>query len=157
MRIVPASLVHVGPLALKMRAQDRRECEALGRTPKDALRWGLRTSLYALTATTDGGEPMAMFGVVTVSSLGGVARPWFLGTDRVFMHTRDLLCIGSRIISWWRSEYQCMENIVSTENVKAIRLLQHWGFVVGGKEEVYRGVAFVPFHLPAIQAQAIAA
>lgn len=151
MRIVPARLTHVGPLATKMREEDRRECLALGRTPKEALRMGLKLSLYAMTAIEDSGEVTAMFGLNIVSAIEGRACPWFLGTDRVFMHGRDLLCTGGRILSWWRSEYPYLENLVSVENVRAIRLLRRWGFSVGGREEVHRGVAFVPFR-SAIQA-----
>ena len=151
MRIIPARLTHVGPLALNMRQADQRESRALGRTPKEALRMGIRMSLYSLSAIDDEGKPMAMFGVVAVSMLSGVGRPWFLGTDRVFMHPRELLCTGKRIIAWWQSEFPHLENIVSADNVMAIRLLKRWGFEVGTEEEVHQGVAFVPFHL-AIQA-----
>lgn len=137
-----------------MREADHIECKALGRSPKDALRLGLRTGLHVLTAVEDDGTPVAMFGLFVVSSLGGEARPWFLGTDLVFDHPRELLTIGRMVLDWWRAEFPVLENIVAVENVKAIRLLHHWGAVVGGKEEAHKGVIFVPFHFPAIQAHA---
>lgn len=136
-----------------MREADRRECWALGRTPKEALRIGLRTGLHAMTAIEDSGQPAAMWGLHVTSLVGGEATPWFLGTDRVFMHPRELLRIGSRIVAWWRSEYPYMRNIVSVENDRAIRLLRHWGAEIGETRELHRGVAFVPFAFPpAIQA-----
>jgi hypothetical protein len=135
-----------------MREADRIECQALGRTPKEALRLGLRMSLYTLSAIEDDGGVTAMFGLTAVSVLDGAARPWFLGTDRVFMHPRELLCTGRKILSWWKSEFPSLENIVAVNNHAAIRLLMHWGAVVGGEEEVHGGVRFVPFHFPAIQA-----
>jgi hypothetical protein len=154
-RIVPAKITHVGPLATKMREADRIECKALGRTPKEALRLGLRMSLYSLSAIEDDGAVTAMFGLTVVSALSGVARPWFLGTDRVFMHPRELLCIGKRVLTWWKDEFPCLENIVAVNNHAAIRLLCKWGFEVGGAVEIHRGIEFVPFR--AIQAISVTA
>lgn len=100
--------------------------------------------MHTMTALDDG-IPAAMFGLHIINMLSGAATPWFLGTDRVFMHPRELLSTGKRILTMWRSEFPVLENIVSVENDAAIRLLRHWGFAVGGAEEVHRGVAFVPF------------
>jgi hypothetical protein len=132
-----------------MRQADREECRALGRTPKEALRMGLKASLYSLSAIEDDGGVTAMFGLTVVSALGGVARPWFLGTDRVFEHQRALLCTGPKIIHWWTSEFPRLENIVSVDNHAAIRLLRHWGARVGGAIETHKGVDFVPFTIQA--------
>ena len=110
-----------------------------------------------LTAVEDDGTPVAMFGLHITNALCGHATPWFLGTERVFMHPRELLCIGRRVLSWWRGEFVSLENIVSVENERAIRLLRHWGADIGDKEELHRGIAFVPFCFPAIQADALAA
>lgn len=140
-----------------MRDADRRECEALGRSPKEALRMGLRTSLYALTAIEDTGEPTAMFGLNVASALTGTATPWLLGTDRIFMHSRELICTGSKLLKRWKSEYPCMENIVSADNDRAILLLKHWGAEIGRSEQMHGGVAFLTFRFPAIQAVALAA
>lgn len=157
-RFVPASLVHIGPLALNMRVLDRIECEALGRTPKDALRISLRTSLHALTALDPEGKPVAMFGVCALGLLAGRGTPWLLGTERVFDCGRDLLVSGPKIIAWWHETFDVMENIVAVENVKAIALLKRWDAEVGGETQVHRGVGFMPFVFrAAIQGQAAAA
>jgi len=117
---------------------------------------GLVMSSHVLTAIDAEGSPVAMFGVVAVNMLTGVAHPWFLGTDRVFMHPRELLCIGRKVLTCWRDEYPCMENIVAADNDRAIRLLKHWGAEFGG-EETHRDVTFIRFAFPAIQALALAA
>ena len=130
-----------------MRQADIQECKALGRTPKEALRLGLQMSLYALSAIEDDGGVTAMFGLTVVSGLEGLARPWLLGSDRVFMHGRELLCIGRHIIGLWKEEYPRLENIVSSDNERAIRLLGKWGFEIDQREEVHRGVAFRRFKL----------
>lgn len=111
-------------------------------------------SLYSLSAIEDDGAVTAMFGLTAVSALGGLARPWFLGSDDVFNHPRELLCTGRRIIQWWLREFPTLENIVAVNNHAAIRLLMHWGATVGGKQEAHRGVQFVPFTIQADEANA---
>lgn len=143
--LVPASLLHVGPLATHMRVMDRIECAALGKTPKEALRFSLRTSLHAITALDPDGRPLAMFGVSPVDILSGLGTPWFLGRDEVFDYGGDLVKRGPGIIADWLRDFPVMENIVCTSNTKAIRMLRRWGATVGGPTSRCRGVEFVPF------------
>jgi hypothetical protein len=144
--LVPARLTHVNPIALNMREIDRIEAEAMGRTPKDALRIGLRCSHSALTALS-GGKPFAMLGVLSTNLIAARGAPWLLATDEMFNHGRDLLTIGPRIIGHWLETFSVMENVVATRNHRAIRLLTRWGFSVGGEIQTHRGVDFVPFRI----------
>jgi hypothetical protein len=143
-RLIPARLTHVGPLASNMRETDRRECEALGRTPREALRGGLRCSLSVFTAI-DGQIPVAMLGVVPEAVLGGVGRVWLLGTDRVFANPRALLRLGPLVFNEWLGTFSRLENIISLENEPALRLLRRWGFSIADETEVHGGVEFVRF------------
>lgn len=143
-RLVPARPVHVGRIANQMREIDRRECEAMGRTPKQALRAGIARSVRAWTALVDE-RPEAMFGVVVESALGGLGTPWFLGTDEVYRHGRELLMWGPGIVERLHDSRLRLSNLVSSENVRAIRLLQKWGFVVSPNEQEIGGVMFRQF------------
>jgi hypothetical protein len=156
---VPASPVHIGPIAVNMREADRIECHALGRTPKEALRSGLRCSLEPMTALDPEGRPQAMMGVVPASMLEGRGTVWMLGSDVIYEHGRDLITFGPPILEHWLTSFRRLENVVAVKNVKAIRLLQRWGFTVDRETELWRGVAFRHFHIvrPAIQATALAA
>jgi hypothetical protein len=155
----PARLTDIGPIASNMREMDRVEAVALGRSPKEALRSGLRCSYEAFTATDDEDRPQAMMGVVPLSMISGRGAVWMLGTEAIYDHGRDLLSYGPFFISHWLETFRRLENIVAVENLKAIRLLRHWGFIVGESVEMHRGVAFLPFHIErtAIQATALAA
>jgi hypothetical protein len=144
--IVAASPVHIGTIASRMREADRRECEAMGRTPKDALRSGLRNSLWTLTAIVDG-RPEAMFGVVPRSMVESAGIAWFLGTDRIYGCGRSMLTKGREVIALMRRTFSTLENVVSADNDRAIRLLKRWGFSVGDEVSVYGGVAFLPFRM----------
>jgi hypothetical protein len=143
-RIVPAQFKHINWLARRLRTIDREECEAMGRTPKQSLRLGYFISDHAWTALVDG-KPHAMFGVVTVSVLGGLATPWFLGTNEVYRHGRELLMWGPGILSRMGDSSRTLRNLVSSRNRRAIRLLERWGFAVSSEEIDVRGVAFREF------------
>lgn len=143
-QIVPARPVHVNRIANRMREIDQRECEAMGRTPKQSLRAGIARSARAWTALVDG-LPEAMFGVVIESALGGEAVPWFLGTDEVYRHGRALLMWGPGIIDRLHDSNFTLRNLVSSENRRAIRLLQAWGFEVSAEEQEIRGTMFRRF------------
>lgn len=127
-----------------MRSVDRMECEAMGRTPKGALRFALANSSKAWTAMVDG-QPEAMFGVVVESALTGEAVPWFLGTDEVYRHGRELVMWGPGMVSRLCDSSRRLANLVSAGNTSAIRLLKRWGFVVSEEAVNVRGVDFLPF------------
>lgn len=142
--VVPAEFKHIGRIARRLRVFDREECEAMGRSPKQALRIALMTSEKAWTALVDG-QPEAMFGVVVESALSGEGTPWFLGTNEVYRHGRELLMWGDGLLNRLSDSRLTLRNVVSVRNRPAIRLLKRWGFTVGEEETVIRGVPFVHF------------
>lgn len=144
-RLVPARLTHVNPLAFTMRPHDVRECQAMGRSPKAALRISLATSLQAFTALAEDGKVLAMLGVCPGSMIEGRGVPWFLGAPEVLNYGRDLLRLGQQTIAAWHEDFAVLENLVSSENDAAIRLLKRWGATVGGAPQTFRGLEFVPF------------
>lgn len=143
-RLVPARHKHINWVANRMRDIDRAECEAFGRSPKAALRTALARSEIAWTALVDD-RPEAMFGVVVESVLGRDGRPWFLGTDEVYRHGRELLMWGPALISRLHNSNLILSNLVSTRNSRAIRLLEHWGFTVASEEQEFGGEMFRAF------------
>lgn len=140
-RIVLARPVHINWIANNMREIDKVECAAMGRSPKEALRAGFARSSRAWTALIDD-RPHAMFGVVVTSALGGNATPWFLGTDEVYKQGRELLMWGPGIIERMVDSSMTLQNIVSANNSRAIRLLEKWGFEVAKEEQEIGGVNF---------------
>ena len=100
-----------------------------------------------------------MFGIVPTAVIGGRAMVWMLGTEDVYRYGGDLVDRGPAIISHWLTMFGRLENIISADNEKAIRLLKRWGFAIGDDKQIIRGVEFVPFHIErtAIQEQSLAA
>lgn len=125
---------------------DRLECEALGRTPKQALRLGLIGSVHVFTAKLDG-TAEAMMGLTPLSAIDGTGAPWFLGTDAVYDHPRAMLALGPKVLAIWRDSSPSLSNVVAQENVRAIRMLRKWGFEIGEQMTMIGGVAFLTFSM----------
>lgn len=146
---MPAQRIHINTIANRLREIDREECEAMGRTGKASLWLALETSSKAWTAMVDG-QPEAMFGVVVEDLLSGIGTPWFLGTDEVYRHGRELLMWGPGLLSRLSDSRLTLRNLVSSRNRRAIRLLERWGFTVDENEVTVRGVAFRSFEKAAV-------
>jgi len=144
--VVPASPAHVGVIANRMREADVLECRALGRSPKQALRLGLRASSEAWTAKVDG-RPEAMFGLVVTSALGGEGTPWMLGSEEIYRHPRLMIRHGERVLRRWLDSTPTLSNYVSADNLRAIRLLRRWGCEIGSEVHMQGGCGFVAFRL----------
>lgn len=144
MRLVPAEPDHIAPLAARMREMDRIEVAAFGKSPASALRHGLASSLWALTALVDD-EPHAMLGVAPVSMIAGLGAPWMLGSERIYRHGRELVRYGPGIVAEMRRDFERLENVVHIGNARALRFLRRFGWEISEQQEVHGGVAFVRF------------
>jgi hypothetical protein len=142
--IVSASRAHIGRIARRMRALDVEECAAKGRTPAEALRYSLTSSSFALTVMIDG-SPHAMFGLTPYSLASGVGRPWFLGSEDVYHHGREMIRRGEMVVEIMQDSFPRLENVVSENNLPAIRMLRRWGFTIGEEAQVIGGTRFLPF------------
>ena len=56
-----------------------------------------------------------------------------------------MLGYGLSIVARMRQDYSRLENAVSADNDKAIRLLRRWGFTIGTDVTMVGGVPFVQF------------
>jgi hypothetical protein len=144
--LVSASPVHVGPIATRMRHADRIECAAMGHSPKQALRAGILSSSICLTATVDG-RPEAMLGLVVTNALCGRGSPWMLGTEAIYDHPREMIRWGPGLVAAMADSTRELSNLVSADNLRAIRMLRRWGFDIGTETIVLRGTEFLAFSM----------
>jgi hypothetical protein len=144
--LVPASLKHVGPIATRMRAADVEETGAMGRTPKQALRLGLRASVDCMTVLIDG-RPEAMLGLTPKNLLEGEGMAWMLGTEAVYGNARAWLHLAPQMLQRWGDSTRRLVGLVGRKNARAIRLLRRLAFEVGEEVTVIGGVEFVAFSL----------
>lgn len=141
--IVAARPKHVNTIAKRMRHIDKIECEAMGHSPKDALRTGLLGSTIAWTALIDD-HPEAMFGATPVNFLEGKGRPWLLMTDEAAKQRKALLRLGWIYTQAINNHYPLLQNWVHAENDTTIRWLSRLGYAVGAVD-VIRGTPMRPF------------
>ena len=127
--IVAASRAHVGIIANNMRSFDVFECAAFGRTPKQALRLGLKSSSLCFTVKVEG-VAHAMFGLVIESAIEGRGCPWMLGSELIYQRPRAMIALGPVILSLFSDSTPHLVNVVSIDNDRAIRMLRKWGFVI---------------------------
>lgn len=141
--VIPAQPSHVNTIARRMRAIDVAECEAMGHTPKGALRTGLLGSTLAWVVLVDG-VPEAMMGATPISMIEGRGRPWMLLTDVGEKQWKALVRLGRIYTEAMHRHYPVLENWVHAENARTIRWLSRLGYAVGGVD-VIRGVPMRPF------------
>ncbi len=142
----PASPAHIGPIAHRMRDDDRIECAALGHGPKQALREGIVTSSFCLTVFVDG-RAEAMFGLVVTNALCGEGRPWMLGSDMIYARPRAMLRIAPHVIAAMLDSTPRLTNLVACRNSRAIRFLTRMGFALAKERIVHAGTEFFSFEL----------
>lgn len=141
--IVTATVEHIEPIAADIREADRAELWAAALISSEAaMRDGLRISDFAYTGLIDG-EPVCMFGVSPASLIGGVGRPWMVGTSSLDRHAMIFLRRCRGIVGQMQGIYPLLENYVDCRNVKAIAWLKWLGFQFD--EPVLTGAFNLPF------------
>lgn len=132
-------------VAERMRQADIDEVKAAsGRDPLHALRFCVANSTWCVTAKVDW-EPVAIFGVATVSEIGGVGSPWMLGTDVIERHQVRALRHNLEWIDRLRSGYHVLRNAVDDRNEMSKRWLKWLGFELG--EPINLGYENRPFRI----------
>lgn len=126
-----------------MRAIDRRECEAFGRTPKQALRFALVASLRPMTVFIDG-RPAAMFGITPVCLLEGEAHPWMLATDDLYRRLDVMDWAAPVFFARMSAMFPRMWNWVAVDNRRARAWLARMGFRFG-RTDVIGGLPMIRF------------
>ena len=141
--IVPATSEHITPIADHVREADRAEFWAATYSlPADVMRRGLRVSETVYTGLIDG-IPVCMFGVASAGLLGGVGRPWMVGTDHLDRHALLFLKRCRKVVAEMVALFPILENYVDSRNVRAIQWLKWLGFKMD--EAMPVGVLGIPF------------
>lgn len=129
-----------------LRPGDRDEVHAaLGHTRYlEALRASMRASDSVAVAVSAYGEPLAAFGVSTVSVLYNTGLPWMLATPRASAHRRALMAGGRAYTALMLKQYTRLENYVDARNVAAVAWLQRLGYTIEPARP--HGALGLPFH-----------
>lgn len=151
LRVIPimpkrSLMVHptIEHIAMKMRAEDKREIMAQGKDPKEELVNSLLSSCVCYIAYY-GDEPLAAFGV---ADNYGETSIWMLGAENVSRHVKALVSGGMDFIREQLEEHKQMSNYISLRNKKALRFIKHAGAEINNTPVVTEnGTKFVKFTL----------
>lgn len=127
--VVPATAEHAAALALRMRAEDAAECEAIGMTPLASIEMSLRVSDLAYAAFVDG-EVMGIYGVAPLTVLGDIACPWLLTADGAVRHRRAFLEENRAFLRFALQRYPVLVTYVDARYSQALRWMRWLGFTV---------------------------
>jgi hypothetical protein len=126
-----ATLEDAVEMAPRMRSEDAAEVWSLSRqTPFEALSASLDLSGSQAWTVRVNGKIMAMWGIVDVSMVSGVAVPWLLTTAEVDRHPKKFLRACREAIVFLRRHYTLSMNRVDVRYGKALRWARRIGFEV---------------------------
>jgi len=124
---VPVELWHVEHVAEHMRDADRHEVLVLGGlTPREALDMSLASTGPRWTALFNG-EPAAIFGVASISLMGGTGIAWLLGTALLETHWRAFAKTSRPVIRELLARYDRLINTLHVDNTLSMRWLTWLG------------------------------
>lgn len=145
-RIVPATVDHIAPIALRARPADVRELWAQARqSPADTMARGLDVGAATWTGLLHG-VPVCMFGVTAYSVLLGQGIPWMVGTtdlDHLSAQKALLRCSHEALRKMERLFPELLFNMVDERNDAAKRWLTWLGFTF--LDPIPFGVDQMPF------------
>jgi hypothetical protein len=132
-------------LLRELRDCDRREAEAAAGVDRVdfVLRYTVGASLAAWCCEQDG-QLVALFGVASLSVVGGVGVPWMMGTDRLDRLPRAVMTQTRAYIPHMLVLFPHLTNFVDARNQRSIRLLKWLGFELHPAAPY--GVQGLPFH-----------
>ena len=126
----PAHRRDADMIAPLLRDADKTEVLRLGGgTLSQTLRLSVQRSAHAGLWSYQS-APLALFGVVPTSLVGGVAAPWLVGTPEL-AHCRKPFMYHTRLwVDAWLAQWPVLENFVDACYTSAIRWLKWLGFDV---------------------------
>lgn len=136
-----------GVVASARHADIEELLDGAGATVEQTLSAGLQHSVRCslIVARAQDGEevPLAAFGDVCHSPLGGIGVPWLVSTDHITSHARGFLKVCRPLVADMLTRHITLTNWVDDRNTAAIRWLQWLGFDMS--EPMPAGVRGLPF------------
>lgn len=140
-----SKLSEVFNLAPRLREDDKREVEAMNRTPKQALRDGIKYSYYCRSVYNENNLLIGIMGASTKYMPKGYATIWFLGSNESENYPLSFVKEGKKLIEKVLKDYSIF-NYVYSENKSHIEYLKRIGLTVEETPIQIEKGAFYPFY-----------
>lgn len=125
---IPAEIAHVYTLAVRMRASDRAEFEAVGMDVRTTLRQTFKAALIRYTVFVDG-EIAAMWGMGG-DALADTGTPWLLTTPAIERVPVSFVRVGRENVATMLRMKPILVNYVDARYKRACRFVEALGFVL---------------------------
>jgi len=135
---------HIDYVVEHMRQADVDEVVAAGHTPREALIIGMVSSDSCVTLLYND-IPVVIFGILSVTLLGNVGRPWLLGTTDAPKHRRAFAQLPKYYLDSMLEMYPVLENYVHVKNRVSVRWLKYLGFQFDEPVTLPNGEQFIRF------------
>lgn len=133
---------HVDFVVNHIRKDDANEITAAcNQSIEFALKQSILLSERCWTGLVDG-QPVCIFGVVSVSTLYSIGRPWMFGTVLLDKYAKPFLKRCRHQVEQMQRGFDLLENYVDCRNKRAINWLKWLGFSFNEPE------LMGPFNLP---------
>lgn len=137
---------HVYELVRTLRPEDRAECEALGFTPKEAVRRSYMGSVIRKVTLLD--DKVAAGWGLWGTVLGQTGNPWLLTSTEVDRAPLHLASTYRREVKKMLTIYPMLENWCDSRYTKSLKLLKLVGFKVEAPAPFGpKGALFCRFHM----------
>ncbi len=135
----------IDALSGRLRDADEKEVIAAGnKNGEDSLRQSFARSSLRYSVDIDG-IPVAMFGVVRDSILGGSANVWFLGAPELARIKKTFVRLSRRFIRTFLIQYDTLWNMVDSRYPQSISWLKSCGASFQPDPIMLNGVEFYAF------------
>lgn len=124
--IVPASVRHIRPMSMRMRAAASRALDGYGFNPREGLRRAFISSFHCRTALIDG-KPVAMWGVAG-TLLNDSATVWLVLSDEVRRIPRAIAKEAKAELQRYVQNCPEISATVLPDDEASIRFALHLGF-----------------------------
>ena len=133
-------------VAENLKPADQEEAHATvgHRRYADALRLSVASAASVRIAISAYGEPVAVFGVTTVSLLYNTGAPWMMTVNATRRHRRALMALGKSYTAAMLQNYDTLANYVDARHTDSVAWLQHLGFTIEPPKPY--GALALPFH-----------
>jgi len=129
--VVPASILHVRPLAKRMRAASAASVAGYGFNPREGLRRSFVNSHHCRTALVDG-RPIAMWGLIG-PLLAGETFAWVVLTEEAAEIPFSVVREARRALATAAESYETVRAAIFPDDAGAIRFATFMGFVEDGR------------------------
>ncbi len=135
----------IAVIGRRLRDADEKEVIAAGnKNGEDSLRQSFARSEMRYSVDIDG-APVAMFGIVRDSILGGSANIWFLGCPELARIKKTFVRLSRHFIARFLKKYGRIWNVVDSRYTSSIRWLESCGAVFHKEPIMMGGVEFYGF------------